>query len=173
VLVQVGLVDPVANRLLGRALQLRVDRQLDRLALERQALRHQLAARTAQRVDTQLREARMPAQVGVVACLDAGLADLVARGVALPLQLLELRGRDLVHVAEHLRSKVAVWVVADVGIRDADARELVGVFVEVVDRRGALDVLAHHHRRYRVVAARLDPAQHLVDRDVHDPREAP
>ena len=115
----------------------------------------------------------MAAQVRVVAPLHPGLADLVAGGVALPLQQLELRGRDLVHVAEHLGREVAVRVVAQVRVGDADARELLGVLVEVVDRRRPLDVLAHDHRRDRVAAARLDPAQHLVDRDVHDPREPP
>ena len=92
--------------------------------------------RPAERVDAQLRRAGDAAQVAVVGRLDAALADLVAGLVALALRASSsCCWRDLADVAEQLRRERVVRVVAEVRrARVVDARELVRVLVEVVDR---------------------------------------
>src|SRR5207247_6352996 len=102
---------PVLKRLLGRALDLDVDRQPDRATGIGIDGRLELAVRVAERVDPELGLARAPSQVTVVGRLDARLADLVSRLIAGG-RVLELLLRDLADVAEQLSSDGALGVVA-------------------------------------------------------------
>src|SRR4029078_6346464 len=99
----VGLVgdrraDPVAERLLGRALETHVDRQPHRLPRPRLARELERALRAPHRLHPDLRLPCVASQVLVLARLDAGLPDLVARLVdtraTVGLALRQLAARD-------------------------------------------------------------------------------
>ena len=151
--------DAVAERPLGRALQLDVEREADGVARLRVAARLDGALRAAERVDADLRRAR-PCRAGTRRrwprrrpCRSCRPRYVVAPSLLLALQL----GRgDLADVAEHLRGERLVRVVAQVGLLDLDARELRLVLEQVVD-------LVVVHRRLTVIgvsgrAARVDLA---------------
>ena len=74
----------------------------------------QLALRPAERIDAQLGDTGLSPEVRVERGLDAGLADAVAQQVALLAEPLQLRGRDLAHVAEHLGQQLLRRVRAQV-----------------------------------------------------------
>ena len=128
------------------------------------------AQRPAERVDAELSGARLAAEIRVECSLDAGLADLLAAAVAVLLEPLELLGRDLADVAEHLRSERPVLVVAQVGADDRDAREV----VRALEQRRHL-VLVHgrldEDRRQRVVLALLERPGQPRQRHAQDLRE--
>ena len=166
-------VDPVADRLLGSALERQVEREADRLARLRRTHRHEVAALVPERVHGELLEPSLAAQVAVVGGLEAGLADRVAGLVAVPVQLLELPGRDLRDVAQELRGDRAVVVAPQERRHDADSRELPLVLLQIEDRRVAVDRLTHRHRRDRVVGAPLDVDEHLTHGDAQHVRELP
>ena len=94
--------DPGADALLGRPLEVHVERQANRLTRLLLLLRDQPASGAPEGVDTQLGEPVLAAKVSVVARLDATLADLVAQQVALAAEMRVLRGRDQAHSAEQL-----------------------------------------------------------------------
>ena len=165
--------DSVADRVLGRALQLEVERQANRLARLLRPNEHEVAAGMPEGVDGELLEPGLAAKVAVVGRLEPTLADRVAGLVAVLAQALQLGGGDLRDVAEQLRREGAVGVAAQEGRDDPDARELLLVLVDVVDRRVALDRLAHGHRRDRVVPAGLDLHEHLPYRHLQHLRELP
>ena len=113
-----------------------------------------------------------PAQVGVVRGLDSGLPDPVAAAVVVLAEPLQLLGRDLADVPEDVGGQRVVLVVAEVDLRDLDARELRLVLEQVVGLLLA-DGRLHRDRRERIGAALLDLLRELSRRDVHDRREAP
>src|SRR5205814_10505295 len=109
------------------------------------------AARTAQGVGPEVPHTGLPAEVRVVGALEARLADVRARPQASSGRRVELLLRDLPDRTEHLRAQRAVRVMAQVGARDLDARELVAVLGEVehdvvprrlVDRHGGERIAA-------------------------------
>ena len=114
--------DAVLQRALGGALQRDIDREADVVAGLRRPRQRQLALRTAQGVDAKLGDAGRPAQVRVERRLDARLADAVAEHVALLPHALQLIGRDLVDVAEHLGQQRLGRVRAQVRLLEVDAR---------------------------------------------------
>ena len=160
---------PELQRLLRGALDPDIDREADRAAGIRLHRRLELAVRIAEGVDTELGETRAAAEVAVVRSLDAGLADLVSRLVARG-RVLQLLRRDLADVAEQLRCGGALRVVAQVGARGLDARELVLVLCQVPDH-GLVDADLDRNGRQRITLARLDSRQHVADRDVDDARQ--
>src|SRR4029453_6960443 len=121
----VGLreVDPVDDRLLRGALQLRVERGPDRVAGRDGCPQLDRADRPPERVDPQLAETRPPAQLFVERGLNSRLADLVAEHVALA--GLQLDVRDLADVAEDVCGQVTIRVVADERVRERHARDIV------------------------------------------------
>ena len=169
-LVLVGKVDPVLERPLRRPLEADVEREADVVPrLGRPPLDH-VAHDAPERVDAELRRARLAAQVGVERRLDARLADLLACPVALLLQPGELVLRDLADVAEHLRRERAVLVVAQVGADDRDAAELVRALLQrrhLLLVHGRLD----EDRRQRVVPALLERLRQLRQRHAQHLRE--
>ena len=171
-LVLVGEADARLECPFGRALQVDVERQADRLAGLRRALEDEPARPVAERVHRPLRQTVASAQVRVVGRLEPGLADHVAGLVALRAELLQLLRRDLGDVADELGRELAVGVAPEIRVDDLDARELVEVLGEVVDRRVAVHGLADDHRGDRVVLAQLDLGDHLRHRHVDDEREA-
>ena len=76
-LVVAGQLDAVAERALGRPLQVDVEREADGVAGLRIAARLERALLPAERVDADLCRARLAAEVRVECRLDPGLADLV------------------------------------------------------------------------------------------------
>ena len=135
----------------------------------RLALRLERALRAAERVDADLRLARLAAEVLVELRLDAGLPHLVAGAVELR-PAVELRLRDLADVAEHLCRERLVRVVPQVRLLDLDARELGLVLVEV------RDLVLPDRRLHRDRVERVgDPLVHLLReprrRDLEDPGE--
>ena len=88
----VGQPDPVGERLLGRALEVDVDRQPDVVAGLRQLAELPLARDPPERVDEDAPLAANAAEIRVVDRLDPGLPDAVARRVALVGLGLELLG---------------------------------------------------------------------------------
>jgi len=170
-LVLVGEADPVLKRPLGRALEVDVKGQAERLTWRRRTLEEEPTGSVPDRVDGPLREARSPAEVRVVSRLEPGLADHVAGPVALLAELLQLLRRDLGDVADELRGQRAVGVAALVSVDDLDARELVEVLGEVVDRRVARHGRPDDHRGDGIVLAQLDLGDHLGHRYVQNPRQ--
>ena len=172
VLVLDRALDPERERLLGRALEVDVDRQPDVVARRRELLRLDRALRPAERVDADLRCAGRAAQVGVEGRLDPRLADLVAGAVVVDrVLLLQLLLRDLADVAEDLGGERLALVVAQVGVDDLDPRELRPVLLEVLHARLA-DGRLDDDRRQRVAPARLDRLRDVRDRDLQQPRQA-
>ena len=123
-----------------------------------------------ERVDVHPRRAGDAAEIRVVGGLDAGLADQVARVVALLRQRLQLLRGDLTDVAEHLRRERPVRVVADVRRRRLDAGELRRVLGEVVHHR-ILRRLPQEDRRDGIALMRLDRGGDLVQRNVRHARQ--
>ena len=165
--------DALADRALGGALELDVEREPHRRAGPCVAPDLERPLRAAERVDADLGRARDAAQVPVERRLDAGLADLVAAPVVglQPLLRLQLRRRDLADVAEHLRGERLVRVVAQVRLLDLHARELGRVLLQVVDLvvvHGRLD----GDRRQRVDAPVVDLAREARRRHVEHGGEA-
>src|SRR5262249_4988711 len=163
--------NPVAQRLLGRALQLDVDRELDRVAWQEAPAREEAAARHPERVDADLGSARPSAQELVEGGLDTRLADLVGGvvdsltlRVMLAPELLELLRRDLPDVAEDLRGERLVRVVAQERADDLDAREVEPMLVEVRDLVVCRTGL-HRNRIRELVAMCVDVARELVHGD--------
>ncbi len=109
-------------------------------------------------------------EIAVVGRLDARLPELVVQVVRRP-ELLQLVLSDCTHIAEHLRGEGLIRVVADVGTPDRQARELLGVLVEVRDHRVARR-LTHDERRQQVAVPRLDRARDLVQRNARGVRDA-
>ncbi len=143
-LVGVGEADAGAQGLFGRRLDLAVDGRDQRVA----GVGHATADRggllwPAEGVDLDARDAVAPAQPLVVGELQAVVADDVARRVALEVLQLELLGRDLAEVAEHLRRHVALRVRAQRLVLDLDPRELQGALLEVGHHLAADVVLEH------------------------------
>ena len=162
-------LDALADRPLGGPLQLDVERQPDRVAGLRLLAVLRRAERSAERVDADLRGAGAASEVAVESGLDAGLADLVARPIsddvgALRLQLLR---RDLAHVAEQVRRRGAVLVVAEERLRDAHAREL-GLALGEVGHLLLADRGLDRDRRERVFARGLDLPHEPAARHVED-----
>src|SRR5207245_4877009 len=112
---------PVADRALGGALQVDVEREAQRVAAARVHLRLDGARRAPARVDGELRAAVAAAHVAVVLRLDPALADDVAEAVAEPPPLLQLRRGDLAGIAEDLRSERLVRVLAQVALGELHA----------------------------------------------------
>ncbi len=103
--VLVRQAQPVLERVLGRPLEARVDRQLHRVAGLGSAAELAIARHLPERVHADLAQPGRPAEVRVVRSFDAGLPDPVAGRVALLLELLQLLGGDLGDVAEELRGE--------------------------------------------------------------------
>ncbi len=164
--------NPVLERALGRALERDVDRQLD--ALARLALLADDRLRPGdgppERVDVHLVDLRLAAQVGVVRALDTGLADLVAGRIPVLPQLLQLVGRDLADVAEHVGEQGLRVVLAQVGEARVHARELAAVLRQVVELRLVYRDL-DGHRGQRVVLPLLELGEDPGERHVDDPGE--
>ena len=162
-------LDPVLDRPLGGLLELEVDRQTQGVARLRLLPRLEDAARAPARVDAQLRQAGLPAQVAVVDALDSSLADAIARAVvaASVRLLLQLLGRDLADVAEDVRAERQVGVVPQRGRVDVDAAELVLV-LEDVGRLRPVDAALDRDRGERIGHMPLQqpddrPRRHLED----------
>ena len=170
VVVRLGAVDAVDDRLLRGPLELRVERQPDRIAGIGNLLHLGRALRSAERVDAQLREPGPPAQLLVERGLDASLADRVPERVAA--ELLQLQLRDRADVAHQLGGEVAEAVLPDERVRDSQARELRLVLQEVENLVLAGELL-QGHQGDRVAAVLLDLARDVRQRDVEDVGEAP
>src|SRR5438552_1957018 len=84
-------------------------------------------------VDRRRRPPGRAAQVAVVHRLDAALADRVAEVVTPLAQRVELLLRDLADVAEYVRGEFLVGVVAEIFVRDVDARKVAAALAKVVD----------------------------------------
>ena len=139
-----GAVDPVAQRLLGCELQLHVEGQANLVAGMRRDDRRRLTDRGAERIDAQDVQPGRSAQVAVVDRLDAALADRVSRVVTLLAEGVKLLLRDLADVAEHMRGELPVGVVAEIFVRDLDAREVVAALLQVADLQLGRAVLDRH-----------------------------
>ena len=154
-------LDAALERVVGRALELEVEREAHPLALRRLLAAHPPAVvARAERVDHDLREAVGAAQVPVVALLDAVGADPRARLDAPVALELELGRRDLARGPEQLGAELVVRVVAQVLLLDLDAGELLPALADVVERRAA-DRRLDRHVRVRQLGDALDHA--LVD----------
>ena len=150
------------ERVVGGALEVEVERDAQALALLGLAPAHLAAVvAAAERVDDHPREAVGPAQVLVVALLDAvGPDPRAGLDAAVALEL-ELLGRDLARGPEQLGAQLVVRVVAQVLLLDLDARELLLALADVVEG-GAIDGRADRDVRVRQLGDTLDHA--LVDR---------
>ena len=143
---------------MGGLLEPEVERELDGLALDRiAAARAAAVVAAAERVDHDAGEAVVAAQVGVVALLDAVLADPRALLDAAVLVLLELLRRDLAERAEQLRPEVLVRIVAQVLRLDHDAGEALLALLQVAER-GTRDVGLDRDVRVRRLGDALDHA---------------
>ena len=176
--------DAVLERPLGRPLERDVDRQLHRCAGHRLRRHHRrLVDLRADRVDALELLARAAAEVLVVGLLDARLADTVAgarhvqllraRERAASVVLLDvgqLGGRELAHVAEHVREERLRVVPPQVGDARVDSRELGLVLAQIRDLL-LVDRDLHRHGRERVRLPLLELAQELRQRDVQHLRE--
>ena len=169
-MVGLGEVDAVHDRLLRRALELRVEREPDRVAGRHGRPQLDRADRPPERVDAELAQAGPSAKLLVERRLDPGLADLVTEQV--PLARLQLVLGDLAHVAEDVRGKVAERVAAHERVRDRHARKL-GLVLEQVVRLVLGDGVTDGHRRQGIAAVLLELAREVGERDLQDPREAP
>src|SRR5207247_1490039 len=92
---QLRLVDAVQDPPLRGALEVDVERELDRLAGRSHPLHDGLAVWKAERVHPLLLLSRASPQVRVVRGLEPGLADLLSALVALAPKVLQLVRRDL------------------------------------------------------------------------------
>ena len=157
-----GGLDRAPDRVVRGALEPEVERQPQLAALDRVgAARAAGVVAVAERVDDHAREAVGAAQVGVVALLDAVLADPRPGLDAAVLLRADLLGRDLAQRAEQLGAELVVGVVAQVLLLDDDAGERLAVLEQVVERRRR-DVGPDRHVRRRLVGDPLDHAP--VDR---------
>ena len=137
-------VDAVAQRLLRRHLQLQVERQANLVPRMRRDDRRRLTDRGAERIDAKdVQPCRSP-QVPVVDRLDAALADRVPSVVTLLAQGVKLLLRDLADVTEDVRGELPVGVVAEIFVRDLDAREVVATLLQVADLQLGRAVLDRH-----------------------------
>ena len=165
-----GGLDPVDERLLSRLLEPDVERQPELVARRRVVRDLERAAGPAQGVDPEVRHTGLPAEVRVIGALEARLADVRARPQASSGRRVELLLRDLPDRTEHLRAQRAVRVMAQVGARDLDARELVAVLGEVehdvVPRR-----LVDRHGGERIAAVLAEVGRDLPEGHLHEPRE--
>src|SRR5262249_40728049 len=174
----------VLERLLGDALQARVEGQDDVVARDR---RHearpdvggqQLGGRgvllaVAVRVDDEALDAALAAEVVLPLLLDAVAADRVPLLVALAAPLLELDVADLIEISEDVGRELAVEVVPVRRVADLDAGQ------ELRLLRDERQPLARHvledQRRVGAVAGARDLLGHvldLVDGEVEELREA-
>ena len=173
VVVLVGELDALAERALSRLLQADVERQPDVVARHRGPARLEAPERLAERVDAELVHPGRPAQPAVVGRLDPGLADLLAAAdvaVLRLLELLQLLGRDLADVAEQLRRQCLVLVVAQIGARHLDAREVGPVLEQRRDLilvHGRLD----EDRGQRIALVLLERLRQPRQRHAEDLRE--
>src|SRR5262249_55534599 len=158
------------RRLLRRALELRVDRELERVAGDRLRLRNDDALLTSERVDGQLRRPVLAAEVRVVRGLDARLPDLVGRLVALLLQRRVLLRVDRTDVAQHLRRERLVRVLPERRLLEPGARELRLVLLEI-EVLVLLEAALDDNRCDRVVLALLELREHRRDADARNLRE--
>src|SRR5213078_2143610 len=113
--------------------------------------RDDVAYPSSKRVDAQLVEAGGAPQVPVVARFDPRLPNRVAATVPLLAELFQLHGGDLAHVAEHVRSQLAVRVVPQIALYDLHAREVLRPFQDVEGQR-LRNVLLDLDRRKRIAA---------------------
>ncbi len=123
-----------------------------------------LVDRTALVVDLDLVLARLAAQLGLEHLLDAGLADRVARQVAVALVRCQLVAVDLPDVPEDVGRLVVVRVRALGRAADRHLGELRTVLGHV-DGLGPVDVLRHRHRLERVVVGVVDELVDVVGGD--------
>ena len=114
--------------------------------------------RAPARVDAQLCQACLPAQVAVVDALDSALADAIARAVvaASIRLLLQLLRRDLADMTKDVRAERQVRIVPERGRVDVDAPVLVLVLEDV---RGLRAVHAAFDRDRRQRIGRVPPQQ--------------
>src|SRR5207237_9999920 len=108
------------------ALEVHVEREADRLARRRIQLRDRPRHRPPEGVDPDLSKPVLAAQIGVVACLDPALTDLVAEPVALAPEALVLVRGDQPDGAEHLCGERLIWVVPRIGGCQQHAGEVAG-----------------------------------------------
>ena len=156
-----GGPDGAAERVVGGALEVEVERQPQPLALARLAACHPPAVvAVAERVDHDARVAVLAAQVLVVALLDPVGPDPRARLDAAVARQLQLLRRDLARGAEQLGGELLVRVVAQVLLLDGDAGELLLALADVVEGV-AVDGAADRHVRIGQLGDALDHA--LVD----------
>jgi hypothetical protein len=154
--------DAVLEGFLGDALKLCVDRQANGVARLRELAELPLARHAPERVDEDAAHAGSAAQEAVVDRLDSGLADDVARGVALLRARLELLLRDLADIAEDLRGDRAVVVATPIGLRDLHAGKL-GLVLHQVRGLAIADVRVDQDRRQRVtLRARVHFPAHVL-----------
>ena len=118
--VRADLRELLVDGLLGRLLQIDIDREFEIIARNRLLAAEDLHGLT-RHVDLDLLAAVLAAQFLVVDLLEAELADDVARLVALVLHLLELSVVDLTDVAEGMRAFLLEDVVTDWRHFDDDA----------------------------------------------------
>ena len=129
-------------------------------------------ARTAERVDADVRGTCDAAQVRVVRRLDSGLPDLVPGLVARLPERPQLGLRDLTHVPEQLGSECSVRVAANVVACERNAREVARSLLEV--RRHRRRRLGADHDRVKHVArvpTLEDEPRQLANRRARDVRE--
>ena len=110
--VRTDLRELLVDGLLGRLLQVDIDREFEIIARNRLLAAEDLH-RLARHVDLDLLAAVLAAQLLVVDLLEAELADDVAGLVALVLHLLELSVVDLTDVAEGMRALLLEDVITD------------------------------------------------------------
>ena len=166
-LVLAGDLDAVLERVLGRALQLRVERRPQREARLRLLAPQWLRARAPHRVHAQLGQAGRPAEEAVVGELEACLADGIPVAVAAGLQLIL---RHVSHMAEDLRRERPVPVVAEVDVVQLEAGEVPSVLLEVEDLLLA-EILFQRHRREWIALVLAQQPPELRHRDDQDRRE--
>ena len=162
-------LDPGPDRLFGRALKLDVDGQAHGVAGLWELARGRGARHLVERVDPDLPDPGLAAQIGVVGPLDPALADLVAARVPLA-EPRELPLVDLTDVAEHVARERALLVTAKLGRGHLDPGEVVLVLADVA-RLVVVDVGLDHDRRERVVAEGSDLAADVPGRNVQELRQ--
>ena len=155
---------PVAERVLGGALELGVDRQPERVPARGCCTgSSSLRGRPSESTNRRATPDRPRRKSSYVASTPPSPRSSPARSVS---SRSRCSGRPRRHGRAAAR-RARPGVVPQVAARDDDARELVPVLVQVIDLVG-VDAALHGHRRQRIVLPLRDVPCHRRDGNVHD-----